>query len=164
LASSASPIRRANRLDALAAVLPMATADRYAEFLTDTDVATLKHLADEGMGANTLRALASNLAYLEAWSLAATGHPLPCPADPELVLKFIARHLWDPDQKAVDPAHGMLEDVREALRARKILKVDGPHAPKTVSRRLPHWSTLHQGKALRARLTIPASGKPFGWQ
>ena len=46
----------------------MAAADRYAEVLTDADVATLKHLADTGMGANTLRALASDLAYLEAWS------------------------------------------------------------------------------------------------
>ena len=54
----------------------MAAADRYAEVLTDADVATLKHLADTGMGANTLRALASDLAYLEAWSLAATGGPL----------------------------------------------------------------------------------------
>ena len=67
MASSASQIRRAKQLDALAAVLPMAAADRYAEVLTDADVATLKHLADTGMGANTLRALASDLAYLEAW-------------------------------------------------------------------------------------------------
>ena len=82
----------------------MAAADRYAEVLTDADVATLKHLADTGMGANTLRALASDLAYLEAWCHAATGRPLPWPADPELILKFIAHHLWDPEQKAIDPA------------------------------------------------------------
>ena len=68
----------------------MAAADRYAGILTDADVATLKHLADTGMGANTLRALASDLAYLEAWCRAATGRPLPWPDDPELVLKFIA--------------------------------------------------------------------------
>ena len=53
LANSASQIKRAKQLDALAAVLPMASADRYAEVLTDADVATLKHLADTGMGANT---------------------------------------------------------------------------------------------------------------
>ena len=47
----------------------MAAADRYAEILTDADVATLKHLADTGMGANTLRALA----YHEAEFHAATG-------------------------------------------------------------------------------------------
>jgi hypothetical protein len=39
--------------------------DRLAEILTDDDVATLKHLAKEGMGENSLRALASDLAYLE---------------------------------------------------------------------------------------------------
>ena len=144
MAGSASHIRRAQDLDALAAVLPMAAADRYAEVLTEADVATLKHLADTGMGANTLRALASDLAYLEAWSQAVTGRPLPWPVDPELVLKFIAHHLWDPDQKALDPDHGMPESVIDDLWDRKILKVRGPHAPKTVSRRLSNWATLHQ--------------------
>jgi integrase len=151
LASSASQIKRAKQLDALAAVLPMAAADRYAEVLTDADVATLKHLANTGMGANTLRALASDLAYLEAWSLAATGRALPWPADPELLLKFIAHHLWDPEQKAIDPGHGMPDAVIDALWDRKILEVRGPHAPKTVSRRLANWSSLHQWKGVEGR-------------
>jgi hypothetical protein len=59
----------------------MASADRYAEVLTDADVATLKPLAHTRMGANTFCALA----YLEAWCRAATGRPLPWLADPELV-------------------------------------------------------------------------------
>ena len=42
--------------------------------------ATLKHLAREGMGENSLRALASDLAYLEAWARVATGAALPWPA------------------------------------------------------------------------------------
>jgi hypothetical protein len=63
LASPAKQLNRARQLDALAAVLPIAAADRYAAVPTDADVATLKHLADTGMGANTLRALASDLAY-----------------------------------------------------------------------------------------------------
>jgi hypothetical protein len=62
------------------------------------------------MGPNTLRALASDLAYLEAWSLAATGWPLPWPASETLVLKFIAHHLWDPAQREADPRHGMPDD------------------------------------------------------
>jgi integrase len=159
LASSASQIRRAKQLDALAAVLPMAAADRYAEILTDADVSTLKHLAATGMGANTLRALASDLAYLEAWCQAATGRPLPWPADPELVLKFIAHHMWDPDQKAIDPSHGMPDDVAEDLCNRKILKVRGPHAPKTVSRRLSNWSTLHQWKSVEPPFDHPGIRK-----
>jgi hypothetical protein len=57
--------RRALQLDALSAILPMERRDRLAELLTDDDVATLKHLAREGMGQNTLRALASDLAYLD---------------------------------------------------------------------------------------------------
>jgi hypothetical protein len=137
----------------------MSAADRYAEVLTNVDVATLKHLADIGLGANTLRALASDLAYLEALCQAATGCPLPWPADPELVLKFIAHHMWDPDQRAIDPAHGMPDDVAEDLWDRKILKVKGPHARKTVSRRLPNWSTLHQWKGVDAPFEHPGIRK-----
>ena len=37
-----------------------------AEVLTDADIETLRHLVNEGMGENTLRALTSDLAYLEA--------------------------------------------------------------------------------------------------
>ena len=72
--------RRALQLDTLSAILPMERRDRLAELLTDDDVETLKHLAREGMGENSLRALASDLAYLEAWAQAATGAALPWPA------------------------------------------------------------------------------------
>ena len=119
--------------------------------LTDADFATLKHLAGTGMGANTLRALASDLAYLEALCRAATGGPLPWPPDPELVLKFVAHHMWNPDQRAIDAAHGMPDEVAEDHWDRSILKVKGPYAPKTVSRRLSNWSTLHQWKGVEPR-------------
>ena len=94
--------RRALQLDALAAILPMDRRDRLAELLTDDDVETLKHLAREGMGENSLRALASDLAYLEAWADAATGQPLPWPATEALALKFVAHHLWDPAKREID--------------------------------------------------------------
>jgi hypothetical protein len=68
--------RRAEALDALDAVLPFDRRDFLAAILTDDDVGTLRHLAREGIGENSLRALASDLGYLEAWSLASTGHPL----------------------------------------------------------------------------------------
>ena len=83
------PIGHAKQLDAPASALPMASGDRDAEVLTHGDVATLKHLADTRMRANTLRALAC----LEAWCRAATGRPRPWLADPELVFKFIAHHV-----------------------------------------------------------------------
>ena len=76
--------RRAQQLDTLAAILPMDRRDQLAQLLTDDDVETLKHLAREGMGENSLRALASDLAYLESWAAAATGEPL--------VLRFVAHH------------------------------------------------------------------------
>jgi len=104
---------RALQLDTLAAILPMERRDRIAELLTVDGVETLKHLAREGMGENTLRALASDLAYLEGWAKAATGEPLPWPAPEGLALKFVAHHLWDTARRQVDPQHGMPEYVAE---------------------------------------------------
>jgi integrase len=156
---SGNTAQSGKRTRRLAAVLPIAAADCYAAVLTDADVATLKHLAGTGMGANTLHALASDLAYLEALCRAATGGALPWPVDTELVLKFIARHMWDPDQRAIDAAHGMPDDVAEDHWDRKILKVKGPHAPKTVSRRLSNWSTLHQWKGVEPPFDHPSVRK-----
>jgi len=72
--------KRARELDTIAAVLPIGRRDELAELLTDQDVETLRHLVNAGMGENTLRALTSDLAYLQAWALTATGSPLPWPA------------------------------------------------------------------------------------
>ena len=87
-------LTRANQLDALAGVLPPERRDQLAALLTDQDVATLRHLVEQGMGENTLRALASDLAYLEGWSLAVSGSPLPWPAPEGLVMRCLAHHLW----------------------------------------------------------------------
>ena len=54
--------RRVQDLDTIAAVLPMERRDELAELLTDQDVETLRHLVNEGMGDDTLRALTSDLA------------------------------------------------------------------------------------------------------
>jgi hypothetical protein len=72
--------RRAEALDSLDAILPLDRRDLLAALLTDDDVDTLRHLARQGIGQNSLRALASDLAYLEAWCQAASGVPLPWPA------------------------------------------------------------------------------------
>jgi integrase len=67
--------------------------------------------------------------------------------------------MWGPDQKAVDPAHRMTSYVIEELRQRKILQVNGPHAHKTVYRRLSNWSTLHQWKGVDAPFDHPGIKK-----
>lgn len=165
--------RRALELDTLAAILPMDRRDALASLLTDDDVATLKHLAGEGIGDNSLRALASDLAYLEAWSHAATGSALPWPAPESLALKFVAHHLWDPQKRETDPLHGMPAEVEASLRDKGHLRSLGPHAPATVKRRLAHWGTLHRWRGfdgpfsapiLRAalRLAVRASSRPRG--
>ena len=148
--------RRAETLDTIAAVLPMNRRDMLAEVLTDQDVETLRHLVNEGMGENTLRALTSDLAYLEAWSMAATGNPLPFPAPEALLLKFVAHHLWRPQQREIEADHGMPAGVEEELRRGGFLRVSGPHAPATVRRRLANWSTLTRWRGLEGTFSSPA--------
>ncbi|UOK73725.1 tyrosine-type recombinase/integrase [Ancylobacter polymorphus] len=148
--------RRVLELDTLSAILPIDRRDRLAQLLTDDDVATLKHLAREGMGENSLRALASDLAYLEGWAAAATGGPLPWPATEALALKFVAHHLWDLAQRETDPRHGMPAAVVEALRGEGLLRSAGPHAPSTVKRRLASWGTLHRWKGIEGPFGSPA--------
>lgn len=157
LPSPADPVQsRAEELDALDAILPFARRDQLASLLTDEDVATLKHLAKEGMGANTLRALASDLGYLEVWCELATGAPLPWPAPESLLLKFVAHHLWDPVERAEDPSHGMPDDVEIGLRTKGLLRVEGPHAPDTVRRRLTSWSILTRWRGLSGSFSAPS--------
>jgi len=148
--------RRAEQLDTIAAVLPMERRDELAELLTDQDVETLRHLVNQGMGVNTLRALASDLTYLQAWALASTGASLPWPAPEALLLKFVAHHLWDPEKRRTDPQHGMPLEVEQTLRNQGLLKVVGPHAPDTVRRRLATWSTLTKWRGLNGVFSSPS--------
>jgi integrase len=148
-------LHRANDLDALTGILPLERREALAALLTDDDVATLKHLAEKGMGPHTLRALASDLGYLEAWTLAATGHPLPWPASEELALKFLAQHLWDPAEREINPGHGMPDAIAAQLKADGYLRVKGPHAPATVRRRLANWATLHRWRGFEPCFVTP---------
>ena len=152
---AATETRRALELDVLASMLPADRRDRLAEILTDDDVETLKHLAREGMGENSLRALASDLGYLEAWSVLATGGPLPWPAPEPLALKFLAHHLWDPAQREIDATHGMPAEIMQALIDQGLLRTTNPHAPNTVKRRLASWSTLHRWKGISGPFSAP---------
>ncbi|MBB5574699.1 site-specific integrase [Rhizobium paranaense] len=147
---------RIETLDTIAAVLPIDRRDKLAELLTDQDVETLKHLVNRGMGDNTLRALTSDLAYLEAWSLASTAAPLPWPPPEALLLKFVAHHLWDPAKRESDADHGMPDAVDQALRSAGFLRSTGPHAPETVRRRLANWSTLTKWRGLDGVFASPA--------
>jgi hypothetical protein len=151
---------RALQLDALAAILPIDRRDRLAELLTDDDVETLKHLAREGMGEDSLRVLASDLAYLEAWADGATGQPLPWPATEALALKFVAHHLRDPSKRASDPRHGMPADVAESLQAEGLLCCDGPppRAPSRGDWRAGAHCTVGEGSWDRSRLAAAAPG------
>ena len=167
----APELQRFDELNALAGLLPYHRRDELSVLLSDADVATLKHLVESGMGANTLRALASDLAYLERWCMAATASPLPWPVPAALVIKFIAHHLYDPVKKQSQADHGMPEDVTRVLTDMGTLRSAGPHAPGTVQRRLSVWGTLHTWRGLEGpfsdgqirmalRLATRASARP----
>jgi integrase len=157
IVETSAPIRRrAIELDALDAVLPFDRRDKLAELLTDEDVATLKHLAKQGLGENSLRALASDLTYLEAWALAATQMSLPWPAPEALLIKFVAHHLWDQTERQANPTHGMPDDVTCSLTSNGLLRKTGPHAPATVRRRLSSWSTLTQWRGKTGSFNAPS--------
>jgi len=143
-------------IDALAGFLPLAARDRLAETLSEAEIDTLTHLAKTGTGTNSLRALASDLAYLEAWARASTDSPLVWPASETTVLRFIAHHLWDEAEREKNPEHGMPQEVAEVLRAEGRLKSTGPHAPATVRRRLALWSSLHRWRGLEGPFGSPS--------
>lgn len=71
-------------------------------------------------------------------------------------MKFVAHHLWDPVKRAEDPAHGMPVDVEVGLRAERLLRADGPHAPGTVRRRLTSWSILTRWRGLTGAFSAPS--------
>ncbi|MCI0430185.1 MAG: site-specific integrase [Rhodospirillales bacterium] len=144
-----------DRFGPLAAVVTFHRQEQLDALLTDDDLATLRHLLRKGTPENTLRALASDLAYLEAWCQAATGHPLPWPAPEALVLKLIAHHLYDPSEQGRDATHGMPAEVERALKGQGVLKVGGPHAPATVQRRLSSWASLHRWRGFESPTAAP---------
>ena len=163
--------RRALQLDTLSAILPMERRDRLAELLTDDDVETLKHLAREGMGENSLRALSSDLAYLEAWAQAATGASLAVAGLGKPGAEICRAPPLGPGQARDRPAARHAGRRRGALREVSLLRSPGPHAPSTVKRRLASWGTLHRWKgqegpfaspSLRSalRLAVRASTRP----
>lgn len=97
----------ASRGAALDAILPFDRRDQLAALLTDDDLATLKHLASEGMGENTL----TELGY-PGLVPARNGSALPGPAPESLPPEFVAHHLWHPVKRKEDLTHGMPAEVR----------------------------------------------------
>lgn len=163
LSTSQLVSRRLEELDTIAAVLPIERRDELAELLTDQDIETLRHPVNEGVGANTLRALTSDLAYLQAWALAATGRSLPWPAPEAMLLKFVAHHLWDPEKRLTDPGPGMPADIEAKLRLQGSAE-DGAACPRYRPPSTGHLVDAHEmaRTAWRLRLACPQVGDQAG--
>ena len=149
--------------------LPLDVAERAATALSDNDVKTLKFLYKESIPANTLRALRSDLTYLERWHMAATGEHLAWPASESVILKFIAHHLFNSEEHLKNPDHGMPDDVADQLIEAGACTKRPPHAPSTVQRRISTWKKLHEVKncdhvfeerAVRVALRVAIKASP----
>ena len=152
---TASPLMPRDVASALIELLPVETAERLADHLTPSDAATLRDLVRAAVPPNTLRAVASDLAYLEAWSLARTGFYLAWPPSDAAALSFIAHHLFRPEERARSAAYGMPAGVEAQLRTAGVLRGALPHAPATVSRRLSSWRRVAQVRGCENALSSP---------
>jgi integrase len=97
--------------------------------------------------------VSSDLGYLEAWSVAATGAPLVWPPSDEEAVRFVAHHLFVPTTEQKDQNNGMPGFVEEVLREEEILQGSLPHAPSTVRRRLASWRRVAAAKGFDDALT-----------
>ena len=145
---------------ALTELMPVEAAERLGAHLTAGDVDTLRDLVRASVPDNTIRAVASDLAYLEAWSRAASGPALSWPPAEADGLKFIAHHLFRAEERrarreAGDGAddYGMPGAVEYALREKGVLRGGLPHAPATVSRRLSSWRRVAQVRGFEDALS-----------
>jgi hypothetical protein len=68
----------------------------------------------------------------------------------------VAHDLWDPSKREIDPRHEMPADVAQSLQGERLLRCDGPHAPKTFKRRPASWSTLHRCKGIEGPFAAPS--------
>ena len=141
--------------DELVSFLPVEAAERLSSQLTENDVATLRDIVKTATPENTVRAIASDLAYLEAWSRAVRGQPLFWPPTDEDALRFIAHHLFVTPQGAPEEARGMPRGAEEELRASGVLRGGLPHAPATVKRRISSWRRVAQVRGHQDALTGP---------
>lgn len=86
--------------------------------LTD-DVASLEHHASEGMGENTLNALAFPTSAISGLVPAdGVRSPWSAPEDLVLSLNFVAHRLWDPVKRS-ESRHGMPADVLGRIACRE---------------------------------------------
>lgn len=167
-------------LDTLSAILPaLAGSDRaeqLARLLTDEDIDTLRHLAREGMGENSLRALTSDFPI---WKAGAWRQPeAPCPG-PHRRRSFSSSSpitCGIRTRRCLIPVTGCLKTLRGSLRrkdcsaARKIRRAYGPActgdcaaAPcllvDAASLAFPAGTLLGSGRALGHATCVPC-GRP----
>jgi integrase len=150
LTAALSPdvLKRAERLDELETIFSFHRRNLLAAVLTDHDVETLCWFGRQGLRDNTVRALASDLAYLETWCLLSTGAALPWPAPEDLLLQFVAHHLpRDSDEAKANDA-SMPAEVQQGLQSSGLLRAPHGHSPDTVRRRLTSWASLTKARGI----------------
>ena len=106
------------------------------------------------MGENTLRALASDLVYLEA-----------CAVRGDRRSPALAGGRGDPlEVRLAQRKHGVPQNVVESLREDGLLRSEGPHARATVRRRLSSWPPCTAGAGSRGHSPPLPCGRRCGWR
>lgn len=127
--------------------------------LGDLDAAereTLHVLLGAGIAANSRLALVKDARYLAGWWAAVNGGPMPWPAPPSAVVRFLVHHLYDPEERRRNPDHGMPQAVEERMVASGLKRAPGPAAPATVARRLASWASLHRMRGMKPPTEDPS--------
>ncbi|WP_161974282.1 integrase [Rhizobium deserti] len=150
LADALSPeaLKRAERLDELEGIFSFNRRNFLATVLADDDVETLCRLSRQGLSNNTVRALASDLVYLETWCLMSTGDALSWPAPEALLLQFVAHHRRRDGGKAKASELSMPAQVQQGMQSRGLLRGATGHSSATVRRRLTSWRSLAKARGL----------------
>jgi len=149
--------RRALELDALAAILPMDRRDRLVEILTDEGRRDFKasrqgrHGREQSSGARLRSRLSRGLGF------AGGDRNPPALAGPRGAgIEIRGTASMGPGAPGADPSHGMPDNIAAVLRAKGLLRADGPHAPRRCAGACRVGRPCIIGKALAGPFKSPA--------
>lgn len=118
--------------------------------MSNTDLGDFFERAFVAKSPHTVRAIKSDLAYIERWAKAILHTPLPWPASEEIVCQFIEGHsaLQRSDEKVSGPTY--FSKAEHAFSGQK------KSSAATLRRRISSWAKLHRVMGLVGPFSAPS--------